>query len=71
MQNLAGRHAIRLAKLGRDEDDRVNILEKIKEYDRILVFKEGELVESGTHEDLMKLHGQYEYLYSLQARRYE
>ncbi len=46
-------------------------LANIKEYDRILVFKEGKLVESGTHEDLMKLHGQYEYLYSLQARRYE
>ncbi len=38
--------------------------------DRILVLKEGRLVEQGTHEDLMRLGGEYRHLFATQARWY-
>jgi ATP-binding cassette subfamily B protein len=38
--------------------------------DLILVLEDGELVESGTHEELMRLDGSYAELYRLQARAY-
>jgi ATP-binding cassette subfamily B protein len=41
-------------------------LSTIRDVDRILVLKRGELVESGTHEDLLKLDGLYASLYQLQ-----
>lgn len=41
-------------------------LSTIKNVDRILVLKRGELVESGTHEELMRLGGLYASLYNLQ-----
>ncbi len=41
-------------------------LSTIKNVDRILVLKRGELVESGTHEELMSLGGLYASLYNLQ-----
>lgn len=41
-------------------------LSTIKNVDRILVLKRGELVESGTHEELMNLGGLYASLYNLQ-----
>lgn len=38
--------------------------------DRILVINKGQIVEYGTHDELMKLHGKYERLYTLQAQAY-
>lgn len=37
--------------------------------DRILVFKDGKLIEEGTHDTLMKHRGLYEELYSLQTKQ--
>lgn len=37
--------------------------------DRILVFKDGKLIEEGTHDTLMKQRGLYEDLYSLQTKQ--
>ncbi|KAF7298862.1 ABC transporter ATP-binding protein [Mycena indigotica] len=39
--------------------------------DNILCMKEGKLVESGTHEELMKLNGEYTKLYEIQAKAFE
>ncbi len=41
-------------------------LQTILESDRILVLQEGELVEQGSHSDLMQQHGVYFKLYSIQ-----
>jgi len=41
-------------------------LSTIKQADRILVMHRGEIVESGTHEDLMKLEGRYYKMVQLQ-----
>lgn len=41
-------------------------LRSIVECDKIVVLKEGHLVEEGTHDELMKLSGLYHRLYSLQ-----
>lgn len=41
-------------------------LSTIKNADRIIVVKNGKIVEEGTHEDLLKLHGEYELLYTMQ-----
>ncbi|MDW8089813.1 MAG: hypothetical protein RMI80_00155 [Meiothermus sp.] len=38
--------------------------------DRILVLKEGRLVECGTHQELLALRGEYFTLWNLQASRY-
>ncbi len=38
--------------------------------DRILVLKSGKLVEEGTHDDLMRLNGEYAELYTLQSEQY-
>ena len=37
---------------------------------KILVLKEGELIETGNHEQLMAKHGEYYALFSAQAKRY-
>lgn len=39
--------------------------------DRILVFREGRIVEDGTHKELMKKKGVYERMYRAQAKWYE
>ena len=38
--------------------------------DQIVVLSGGEIVESGSHEELMTLGGRYATLYDLQARGY-
>jgi ATP-binding cassette subfamily B protein len=38
--------------------------------DQILVVQGGEVLERGSHEDLMTLNGHYAHLFSLQARGY-
>ena len=45
-------------------------LSTIKNADRIAVINEGELVELGTHEELMKIeNGQYKALYEMQFKK--
>ncbi len=39
--------------------------------DRILVLQQGSLIESGTHEELMKRNGMYAELFNLQAKGYQ
>ncbi|MBV9132796.1 MAG: ABC transporter ATP-binding protein, partial [Chloroflexi bacterium] len=42
----------------------------VRRADRILVFEEGRLIESGTHEELVALGGRYAELFNLQAASY-
>jgi subfamily B ATP-binding cassette protein MsbA len=42
-------------------------LSTVRESDRILVISNGEIVEEGSHEELLKLHGHYRDLHLLQA----
>ena len=46
-------------------------LGSVKMANRILVFKNGKLIEDGTHTNLMGIQGEYCYLYSLQANQYQ
>ena len=41
-------------------------LSTIKNADRIIVVKDGRIVEDGTHGELLALHGEYEQLYTMQ-----
>ena len=41
-------------------------LSTIKNADRIIVIKNGRIVEDGTHDELLALHGEYERLYTMQ-----
>jgi ATP-binding cassette subfamily B protein len=43
-------------------------LSTLRESDRILVFDQGRLIEQGTHQDLMKLNGQYARLVKIQTQ---
>ncbi|TME37190.1 MAG: ATP-binding cassette domain-containing protein, partial [Chloroflexi bacterium] len=43
----------------------------VRSADRIYVLHKGELVEQGTHEQLMQLNGQYADLFTLQAAAYQ
>ncbi len=45
-------------------------LASVRMADRILVLKSGKLVEEGTHDDLMRLDGEYTELYTLQSEQY-
>jgi len=38
--------------------------------DRIFVMKDGRIIESGSHEELMKQNGTYAYMFNLQAEKY-
>ena len=38
--------------------------------DRVFVMKDGRLVEEGTHEELMRLNGEYARLYRTQEKWY-
>jgi len=42
----------------------------VRQADRILVFEEGELIESGTHDELLARDGRYAELFNLQAASY-
>jgi ATP-binding cassette subfamily B protein len=46
-------------------------LSTIRHVDRILVFKDGEIVETGTHQQLLDKQGLYHHLYSLQSTKME
>jgi ATP-binding cassette subfamily B protein/ATP-binding cassette subfamily C protein len=46
-------------------------LASVRLADRIYVLAHGQVIESGTHADLMSLAGQYAELYTLQASQYE
>lgn len=43
-------------------------LSTIKNVDRIIVIKNGNIVEEGSHEELLALHGEYEFLYNMQYK---
>ncbi len=43
----------------------------VRRADRIYVIENGKIIEQGSHRELMKLKGQYERLFSLQAKGYE
>lgn len=38
--------------------------------DKIYMFADGEIIESGSHDELMKLNGKYAYMFNLQAEKY-
>ena len=38
---------------------------------RVVVFKDGEIVEDGTHDELLQKNGEYSRLYSTQAKWYD
>lgn len=42
-------------------------LSTLAKMDRILVFKEGRIIEEGSHETLLSLNGHYKYLWDMQA----
>ncbi len=39
--------------------------------DRIYVMEKGEIIESGSHDELMKMKGTYAYMFNLQAEKYK
>ena len=46
-------------------------LSTIKNADRIMVLEKGQLVEQGTHDELMEMNGLYAHLYQIQYRSKE
>ena len=39
--------------------------------DKIYVMENGEIIESGSHDELMKLNKTYAYMFNLQAEKYK
>lgn len=39
--------------------------------DKIAMFEEGQIVEEGTHDELMKLNGKYAYMFNIQSKYYK
>jgi ATP-binding cassette subfamily B multidrug efflux pump len=60
-------HAMDVLKKGRTTFIIAHRLSTIKNADRILVLDRGEIVEQGTHDDLVTLGGRYEQMYRLQS----
>ena len=60
-------HAMEVLKKGRTTFIIAHRLSTIKNADQILVLDRGEIVEQGTHEQLIALGGRYETMYRLQA----
>ncbi len=60
-------HAMNVLKKGRTTFIIAHRLSTIKNADRILVLDHGEIAEMGSHEELMKLGGQYYQMYKIQS----
>ena len=60
-------HAMDVLKKGRTTFIIAHRLSTIKNADRILVLDQGEIVERGTHDELLTTGGQYAQMYKLQA----
>lgn len=60
-------HAMAVLKKGRTTFIIAHRLSTIKSADRILVLDNGEIVEQGTHEELVAIGGRYEQMYRLQS----
>ena len=61
--------AIQTVLAGRTSFVVAHRLSTIRAADRILVIHAGRILESGTHEELMRAHGEYYNLYTHQYRR--
>ena len=48
-----------------------NIMEQVRDADCIYMFESGEIIERGTHQELMALNGQYTEMFRCQARYYQ
>ena len=61
-------HAMEVLKEGRTTFIIAHRLSTIKNADKILVLDRGEVVEQGTHDELIAVGGRYEMMYRLQAK---